>query len=116
MVEVATRNAVRNDEWELSELIAHLSAELDETSDALALRSLRRDSTHHSVSVAFELNVYSRFDASARKVLFRSAQPGEEGASRLKLELAPLPSEQLQAQAQEVLRTRGAPTTPPPVT
>ncbi len=97
---------LRNDEWELSEMVEHLSAELDEVSDTLAFRSQRRDATHSATTISLELNVTSRYDTKSKKVVFRSGQPGEQGLSRLKLELAPVIREQLQTQPAEVLRPR----------
>jgi hypothetical protein len=97
---------LRNDEWELSEMVEHLSAELDEVADTLALRAQRREATYSPTTVSFELNVTSRFDGAANKVVFRSGQPGEQGLSKLRLELAPVPREQLQIQPAEVVRPR----------
>jgi hypothetical protein len=100
------RAPVANDEWELAEMIEHLSAQLDEVTDTLALRAKRRDTTHRPASVSLELYVSSRYDAENRRVLFRSSQPGEEGLSKLHLELAPAVSEQFEAQMPDVERPR----------
>ena len=100
------RAPVANDEWELAEMIEHLSAQLDEVTDTLALRAKRRDTTHRPASVSLELYVSSRYDAANRRVLFRSGQPGEEGLSKLHLELAPAVSEQFGTQTPEVERPR----------
>lgn len=97
---------LRNDEWDLPELIEHLSADLDEVADTLALRSQRRDSVYSPANISIELYITSRYDAGSGRVLFRNGQPGDQGLSKLKLELAPVMREQLQMQAHDLVRPR----------
>jgi hypothetical protein len=85
-----------NKEWELHELIESLSAELDRFLDTVSLKSNARGITFGLTTMNLELNVFSRYDRLTGKILFRTANPGEEGASVLKLDIPSLIKDQIQ--------------------
>jgi hypothetical protein len=84
-----------NDEWELHELVEALSAEFDRFTDTVCLKSYARGITFGLTSADMEIRVFSRFDAKKGKMLFRTAQAGEEGASLLKLTIPSLIRDQV---------------------
>lgn len=84
-----------NKEWELHELIESLSAELDRFLDTVSLKSNARGITFGLTTMNLELNVFSRYDHASGKILFRTANPGEEGASVLKLDIPSLIRDQI---------------------
>lgn len=84
-----------NDEWELHELVEALSAEFDHFTDTVCLKSYARGVTFGLTSADMEIRVFSRFDAKKGKILFRTAQAGEVGASLLKLTIPSLIRDQV---------------------
>ena len=85
-----------NQEWELHELIESLSAEFDRFQDTLQLKSYARGISFGLTTTHFELSVFSRYDPELKKWLFRTAMPGEAGASVVKLDIPPLLKSQVQ--------------------
>ena len=79
-----------NDEWELHELMESFSSELDRFEDTLSFKAYGRGITFGLTSLNLELHVFVRFDSKTEKWFFKSAKPGEAGASTLKLDLPSL--------------------------
>jgi len=91
-----------NKEWELHELIESLSAELDRFLDTVSLKSNARGITFGLTTMNLELNIFSRYDPASGKILFRTANPGEEGASVLKLDIPSLIKDQIKTHEEPV--------------
>lgn len=91
-----------NKEWELHELIESLSSELDRFLDTVSLKSNARGITFGLTTLNIELNVFSRYDPASGKMLFRTADPGEEGASVLKLDIPSLIKDQIKTHEEPV--------------
>ena len=87
---------IPNQEWELHELIESLSAEFDRFQDTLHLKSYARGISFGLTTTHFELSVFARFDPKLKKWLFRTALPGESGASVVKLDIPYMLRDQVQ--------------------
>jgi peptide/nickel transport system substrate-binding protein len=91
-----------NEEWELADFIDAMAASVDRAADTLALKSHARSITYAIRQLDLDVAVTVRRDASGR-VLFRTATPGDAGASMLQLNLAQV----LESQLTGLRRERG---------
>ena len=87
--------ALPNEEWELSELIQLVTAELDQAQDTLILKSQNRRLSMMVNQLNLDLQVDVRHDPSGR-LLFRTATPGQLGTTVLKLGFTPALDTQVQ--------------------
>jgi len=84
-----------NGEWELSELIQLVTAELDQAQDTLILKSQNRRLSMMVNQLNLDLQVDVRHDPSGR-LMFRTAPSGQTGATVLKLGFTPALDTQVQ--------------------
>jgi peptide/nickel transport system substrate-binding protein len=87
--------ALPNDEWQLSELIQIITAELDQAQDTLILKSQNRRLSMMVNQLNLDLQVDVRRDPAGH-LLFRTAPPGQTGATVLKLGFTPALDTQVQ--------------------
>lgn len=87
--------ALPNDEWELSELIQVITAELDQAQDTLILKSQNRRLSMMVNQLNLDLQVDVRRDPSGH-LMFRTVAPGQTGATVLKLGFTPALDTQVQ--------------------
>lgn len=74
-----------NRSWELEAFLDSLILELDRAQDTLAIKGVSRPLTYTVKDIALDLQAFPVFDGDT--VRFTTAQPGEAGSSRLKIEL-----------------------------
>lgn len=74
-----------NRPWDLEDFLDSLIIELDKAQDTLAIKGVTRPLTYTVKDVALDLQAFPTYDG--RRVRFTTAQPGEEGASRISIEL-----------------------------
>ncbi|HEY9878637.1 MAG TPA: IPT/TIG domain-containing protein [Leptolyngbyaceae cyanobacterium] len=84
-----------NDEWELSELIQLITAELDQAQDTLILKAQSRRLSMMVNQLNLDLQVDVRH-ASNGRLMFRTVSPGQTGATVLKLGFTPALDTQVQ--------------------
>ncbi|MEP0872674.1 IPT/TIG domain-containing protein [Trichocoleus desertorum AS-A10] len=87
--------ALPNDEWELSELIQVITAELDQAQDTLILKSQNRRLSMMVNQLNLDLQVDVRRDPTGH-LMFRTVAPGQTGATVLKLGFTPALDTQVQ--------------------
>lgn len=87
--------ALPNDEWELSELIQVITAELDQAQDTLILKSQNRRLSMMVNQLNLDLQVDVRRDPNGH-LMFRTVAPGQTGATALKLGFTPALDTQVQ--------------------
>ncbi|MBD1865418.1 IPT/TIG domain-containing protein [Trichocoleus desertorum] len=87
--------ALPNDEWELSELIQVITAELDQAQDTLILKSQNRRLSMMVNQLNLDLQVDVRRDPNGH-LMFRTVAPGQTGATVLKLGFTPALDTQVQ--------------------
>jgi hypothetical protein len=71
--------------WDLSSFVEALTQELDRTHGMLRVKAVNLPLTYTVRDVALDLQVFAEYDGDA--VRFRTAQPNEEGSSKLELKL-----------------------------
>lgn len=84
-----------NDEWQLSELIQIITAELDQAQDTLILKSQNRRLSMMVNQLNLDLQVDVRRNPEG-SLMFRTAPPGQAGATVLKLGFTPALDTQVQ--------------------
>lgn len=83
-------SAVANRPWNLGAFLDSLVVELDRARDTLAVKALTRPLSYSVQDVGMEVQVFPQYDGD--QVRFVTAQPGEEGASGLKIQLGSITS------------------------
>ncbi|HKP20596.1 MAG TPA: hypothetical protein VJT68_03710 [Thermoleophilaceae bacterium] len=71
-----------------------LTVELDKARDVLAVKAVTRPLTYSVQDVGLQLQVFPQYDGD--QVKFLTAQPGEEGASELKIQLGSITARSIQ--------------------
>lgn len=84
-----------DNEWELSDLIQMITAELDQAQDTLILKSQSRRLSMMVNQLNLDLQVDVRHDTTG-KLMFRTASPGTTGSTVLKLGFTPALDTQVQ--------------------
>lgn len=94
--------ASENIAWQLEDFVDSLVVELDKTRETLAVKAINKPLTYTVKEVALDLNIFPSYDGDLIK--FVTAQPGQEGASKVSIQLGSITDQQVRA------------TTKPPVT
>jgi hypothetical protein len=98
---VAAENAavqhstIQNTHWQLEEMADSLVVELDKTRETLAVRAYNKPLTYTVKEVALDLNVFPSYDGD--QVRFVTAQPGQQGASKVSIQLNSITDQQVRA-------------------
>lgn len=87
-----------NQAWKLESFVDSLVVELDKTRETLAVKSINKPLTYTVKDMALELQIFPTYDGD--DVQFRTAQPGQQGASKLSLQLASITDQQVRATTQ----------------
>jgi hypothetical protein len=82
-----------NRNWNLEAFLDSLVMELDKAQDTLAVKGLNRPLSYSVKELELDLHLFPDFDGKAVK--FRTAKPGESGASKLSFQLGSITSEQI---------------------
>ncbi len=84
-----------NQNWNLEAFVDSLVVELDKTRETLAVKSINKPLSYTVKDMSLELQIFPTFDGD--DVQFRTAQPGQTGASKLLLQLASITDQQVRA-------------------
>lgn len=87
--------AVENTAWQLADLVESLVVELDKTRETLAVKSINKRLMYSVKEVALDLNIFPAYDGD--QVKFLTAQPGQEGASKVSIQLDSITDQQVRA-------------------
>lgn len=74
-----------NDTWNLQSFIDSLVVELDKARDALAVKAMNQPLSYSVKDLSLDLQVFPDFDGD--RVNFKTAKPGEQGASKISMQL-----------------------------
>ncbi|MCA9707537.1 MAG: hypothetical protein KDK70_16915 [Myxococcales bacterium] len=91
--------AEANRAWNLETFLDSLILELDKAQDTLAVKGLNRRLTYTVKDLALEMKIFPQFDGDM--VRFKTAQPGEEGASTVKFQLGSILDTQIREVSSE---------------
>lgn len=84
-----------NSPWRLEDFVDSLVVELDKTRETLAVRAINRKLTYSVKEVSLDVSAFPTYvDGSVR---FVTARPGEEGSSRLSIQLNSITDQQVRA-------------------
>jgi len=86
---------IENTPWHLEEIADSLVVELDKTRETLAVRAYNKPLTYTVKEVALDLNVFPSYDGD--QVRFVTAQPGQQGASKVSIQLSSITDQQVRA-------------------
>ncbi len=87
--------ANENTPWQLEDFVDSLVVELDKTRDTLAVKAINKPLSYTVKEVALDLNIFPSYDGD--KVKFITAQPGQEGASKVTIQLGSITDQQVRA-------------------
>lgn len=82
-----------NQPWNLESFVDSFIVELDKAQDTLSLKGLTRKLTYTVKDVSLDLQIFPRYEDG--KIRFVAAAPGEEGASRLSMQLGSITNRQI---------------------
>lgn len=88
-----------NDAWNLESFVDSFIVELDKAQDTLALKGLTRKLTYTVQDVNLDLHIFPQYRDG--EIRFVAAGPGEEGASRLSMQLGSITNRQIRDVAKE---------------
>ena len=81
--------------WRLEDFVDSLVVELDKTRETLAVKAINKPLSYSVKEVSLDVNAFPTYaDGSVR---FVTAQPGEEGSSRLSIQLNSITDQQVRA-------------------
>ncbi|MGI9498918.1 MAG: hypothetical protein ACR2P3_02700 [Geminicoccaceae bacterium] len=84
-----------NETWRLESFVDSLVVELDQARETLAVKSMNRPLSYAVKDLALDLQIFPSFEDG--DVQFRTAEPGQEGYSTIKLQLASITDQQIRA-------------------
>lgn len=92
-------SANANQAWNLEAFLDSLIVELDRARDTLAVKGVTRPLTYSVQDLDLELQIFPQYDGD--QVRFVTAQPGETGASGLKIQLGSITSRSIKETTRE---------------
>lgn len=87
--------ATENTAWQLEDFVDSLVVELDKTRETLAVKAINKPLSYTVKEVALDLNIFPSYDGD--QVTFMTAQPGQEGASKVTIQLDSITDQQVRA-------------------
>lgn len=91
-----------NAAWQLEDFVDSLVVDLDKTRETLAVKAINKPLSYTVKEVALDLNIFPTYDGD--RVKFVTAQPGQQGSSKVTIQLGSITDQQVRA-------TTKAPTT-----
>lgn len=82
-----------NTSWNLERFLDSLIIELDKAQDTLAVKGINRRLTYTVKDMEIDLHVFPQY--TGRRVVFKTAKPGETGASKLSIQLGSITDRQI---------------------
>jgi len=84
-----------NTAWQLEEFVDSLVVDLDKTRETLAVKAINKPLSYTVKEVALDLNIFPSYDGD--QVTFKTAQPGQDGASKVTIQLNSITDQQVRA-------------------
>jgi hypothetical protein len=84
-----------NAAWKLEDFVDSLVVELDKTRETLAVKAINKQLSYVVKELALDVNTFPTFDGE--RVSFVTAQPGQEGASKITIQLGSITDQQVRA-------------------
>jgi hypothetical protein len=87
--------AHENTAWQLEDFVDSLVVELDKTRETLAVKAINKPLSYTVKDLALDLNIFPSYDGD--RVKFITAQPGQQGASKVTIQLSSITDQQVRA-------------------
>lgn len=87
--------ATDNRAWQLEDFVDSLVVELDKTRETLAVKAVNKPLTYSVKDMALDLNIFPTYDGNT--IRFTTAQPGQQGASKVTIQLSSITDQQIRA-------------------
>lgn len=87
--------AAENVAWQLEDFVDSLVVELDKTRETLAVKAINKPLSYTVKEVALDLNIFPTYDGD--QVKFVTAQPGQQSASKVTIQLGSITDQQVRA-------------------
>jgi len=87
--------AGENTAWQLEDFVDSLVVELDKTRETLAVKAINKPLSYTVKELALDLNIFPSYDGD--QVRFVTAQPGQQGASKVSIQLGSITDQQVRA-------------------
>jgi hypothetical protein len=84
-----------NTSWQLEDFVDSLVVELDKTRETLAVKAVNKPLSYTVKEVALDLNIFPTYDGD--QVTFITAQPGQQGSSKVSIQLGSITDQQVRA-------------------
>jgi hypothetical protein len=81
--------------WKLEEFVDSLVVELDKTRETLAVKAINKPLSYTVRELALDLNIFPSYDGD--EVSFVTAQPGQQGSSKVTIQLGTITDQQVRA-------------------
>lgn len=81
--------------WKLEEFVDSLVVELDKTRETLAVKAINKPLSYTVRELAMDLNIFPSYDGD--EVSFVTAQPGQQGSSKITIQLGTITDQQVRA-------------------
>ncbi len=86
---------MENTAWNLEDFVDSLVVELDKTRETLAIKAINKPLTYTVKDLAMDLNIFPTYDGD--QIRFVTAQPGQQGASKVTIQLGSITDQQVRA-------------------
>src|SRR5713101_6400526 len=87
--------ATENTTWQLEDFVDSLVVELDKTRETLAVKAINKPLSYTVKEMSLDLNTFPAYDGD--QVKFITAQPGQQGASKVTIQLSSITDQQVRA-------------------
>jgi hypothetical protein len=87
--------ATENTAWQLEDFVDSLVVQLDKTRETLAVKAINKPLSYTVKEMALDLNIFPSYDGD--QVEFITAQPGQQGASKVTIQLSSITDQQVRA-------------------
>jgi hypothetical protein len=84
-----------NAAWQLEDFVDSLVVDLDKTRETLAVKAINKPLTYTVKEMSLDLNIFPTYDGDT--VRFTTAQPGQQGASKVSIQLGSITDQQVRA-------------------
>jgi hypothetical protein len=87
-----------NTAWQLEDFVDSVVLELDKTREILAVKAVNKPLSYTVKDLSLDLNIFPTYDGD--QVKFTTARPGEQGASKVTIQLGSITDQQVRATSQ----------------
>lgn len=89
-----------NKSWNLESFVDALVIELDKTRETLAVKSINKPVTYTVKDMSLDLQIFPTYNGD--EVKFTTAQPGEQGSSKVVIQLASITDQQVRSSTRRI--------------